>query len=476
MKRRLLKPLGITAVVLAVLVLVPVVLVMGYFTDHSLPNTSVAGVDVSGQSRQEVLQTVGAAFEGRTVQLRSPEGNVLDVSLQELGLSVDGEAVADQVFEEGAGLGRITGLFTQTELAPDVAFDDDAVFDYLLDSGLYHQAEADYTLVAFDSEAGKFVEDVPDHLVLVDVEALKADLGQNLAEADPVPVTLQYRAQDPRLFVEKAGEAAAVANDWLARDVELVVDDKVLATAAADQKASWFVFSAGSEGIEPELNVEAIQQWVESAGEVEAKSGRPAVQNVDEDGQVLREVDPGEAGTSLLDSDVVAQRVADAVASGKDTAVAVEFGATAPEVMKLPVSADDALPYSPQPGEHWIDVDITNARITAYEGTKPVMVLPTVPGAVATPTIEGVFQIQYKVPLSDMSGLNPDGTTFHYSDVPYAMYFHGAYAIHGAHWRDTFGTFEPETGSHGCPNLSPPTAKLLYEWAQVGDTVVTHSS
>ncbi len=477
MKPKRLRLLSITAGALAVVVLIPVVLVMAHFADHSLPKTSVAGVDVSGQNRTEVLRTVDTAFDGRTVQLRTPEGEALDVAFQELGISIDSEAVTDQVMLQGEGpFSRLVGLFTQTDVVPEVQVQDQVALDYLVSSGLYTRTEPDYTPVSFDDQAGVFVANVPDELMAADVDALQADLSQRLAEADMTPVDLQYQAQDSETFLAKASEAASLANDWLARDVELVAEDKVLATAAADQKASWFNFVSDLDGIEPELNVGAIQQWVESAGEAEAKSGRPAVQNVDSDGQVLREVDPGEAGVGLLDSDIVAQEVAKVVTSGQGTAVPVEFGTVAPDVMKLPVSAGGSLPYDPKPGERWIDVDITNARITAYEGTEPVMVLPTVPGSAKTPTIEGIYQIQSKVAQRDMSGFNPDGSTYYYQDVPYALYFHGSYAIHGAYWRDSFGTFEPETGSHGCPNLSPPTAKLLFDWAEVGDTVVTRSS
>ncbi|MFO0173853.1 MAG: L,D-transpeptidase, partial [Aphanizomenon sp.] len=38
----------------------------------------------------------------------------------------------------------------------------------------------------------------------------------------------------------------------------------------------------------------------------------------------------------------------------------------------------------------------------------------------------------------------------------------------GAYWHNKFGT----PVSHGCVNLSPPHAKWLFNWANVGTTVV----
>jgi lipoprotein-anchoring transpeptidase ErfK/SrfK len=55
-------------------------------------------------------------------------------------------------------------------------------------------------------------------------------------------------------------------------------------------------------------------------------------------------------------------------------------------------------------------------------------------------------------------------------NVPYVMYFFGAYAIHGTYWHNNFG----RPMSHGCINLSTPAAAWLFSWASIGTPVVTH--
>jgi hypothetical protein len=44
------------------------------------------------------------------------------------------------------------------------------------------------------------------------------------------------------------------------------------------------------------------------------------------------------------------------------------------------------------------------------------------------------------------------------ADVPWTLYFHKGYALHGAYWHDSFGSRR----SHGCINLSPADAKRVY--------------
>lgn len=50
---------------------------------------------------------------------------------------------------------------------------------------------------------------------------------------------------------------------------------------------------------------------------------------------------------------------------------------------------------------------------------------------------------------------------FELRDVPWIQYFASGYAIHGAYWHDVFGT----PRSHGCINLSPIDARLVFLWS-----------
>jgi hypothetical protein len=47
------------------------------------------------------------------------------------------------------------------------------------------------------------------------------------------------------------------------------------------------------------------------------------------------------------------------------------------------------------------------------------------------------------------------------ADVPWTMYYDRDFALHTAYWHDGFGS----PRSHGCVNLSPRDARLLYHWS-----------
>ena len=113
----------------------------------------------------------------------------------------------------------------------------------------------------------------------------------------------------------------------------------------------------------------------------------------------------------------------------------------------------------------WIDVDVTRQRLVAYEGNHAVFSTGVSTGKSSTPTILGRFAIRSKLQSQRMIGPGYD-----LPNVPWVMYLHGTYAIHGAYWHADFG----RAVSHGCVNMRIPDAQWLYNWAPTGTLVVVH--
>ena len=116
-------------------------------------------------------------------------------------------------------------------------------------------------------------------------------------------------------------------------------------------------------------------------------------------------------------------------------------------------------------GERWIDVDLSNQKLVAYEGDTPVYWVTVSTGLPGTPTVTGQYHIYVKYPAQTMSGPG-----YYLPDVPYVMYFYQGYGIHGTYWHNNFG----QPMSHGCVNAPTPDAQWLYNWAEVGTLVNVH--
>lgn len=110
-----------------------------------------------------------------------------------------------------------------------------------------------------------------------------------------------------------------------------------------------------------------------------------------------------------------------------------------------------------------IVIDLSAQRLFAWEGDKLVYSFRVSTGKRSTPTPLGKFRINSKYRSDRMRGAGYD-----IPNVPYTMYFHRGYAIHGAYWHNRFGT----PVSHGCVNLPVKQARKLYNWASPGTVVI----
>ncbi len=129
--------------------------------------------------------------------------------------------------------------------------------------------------------------------------------------------------------------------------------------------------------------------------------------------------------------------------------------------------APTAAPYVPVAGsgERWIDVDLTQQRLYAYEGDTLVNSFVVSTGTWQTPTVTGKYKVWVKLRSAAMSGPG-----YYLPNVPYIMYFYGSYGIHGTYWHNNFGT----PMSHGCVNMTIADAEWLYNFASVGTVVNVH--
>ncbi len=110
-------------------------------------------------------------------------------------------------------------------------------------------------------------------------------------------------------------------------------------------------------------------------------------------------------------------------------------------------------------GTRWIDVDLDQQLVVAYEGATAVFatLASTGKGINATPT--GVFNITRKKRQTTMRSDRSKKQSYSVA-VPWPVYFNKGFAFHSTYWHNNFGS----PRSHGCVNLSPSDAARLYRF------------
>ena len=107
----------------------------------------------------------------------------------------------------------------------------------------------------------------------------------------------------------------------------------------------------------------------------------------------------------------------------------------------------------------WIDVVLSQQMLALRRGAQVLGVTLLSSGSGGSETPPGIYRLTDKARWWDMKSGPDSDATWHVEGVPWTMHFRPMYALHGAFWHDELGLVR----SHGCLNLSPADAKLVFD-------------
>lgn len=117
---------------------------------------------------------------------------------------------------------------------------------------------------------------------------------------------------------------------------------------------------------------------------------------------------------------------------------------------------------APEGEAKWIEVDLSDQMVVAYENGVPVRAFVISSGLPQWPTVEGTFRIWAKTAAQTMSGgSRVAGDYYSLPNVQWVSYFYEDYGLHGAYWHSNFG----QPMSHGCVNMTNDDAEWLFFWS-----------
>lgn len=128
---------------------------------------------------------------------------------------------------------------------------------------------------------------------------------------------------------------------------------------------------------------------------------------------------------------------------------------------KKDTNANVLAAYDSAGKEKWIEVNLGEQTLTAWEGNQIFLKFPISSG-LWSPTPPGTYNIYWKLRYIRMTGGDKTkGDFYDLPNVPDTMFFYQGYGIHGAYWHNNFG----HPMSHGCVNEPLQQAHILFEWA-----------
>ncbi|MGC9807115.1 L,D-transpeptidase family protein [Schaalia odontolytica] len=464
------------ACAVALLLVCAVVVYLANYSGRVLPGTSIAGTSVAGMTRDQVVASTSQRADAATVTI-TVEGTETTASLNEAGISIDADATADAAMKGATSLPAfVRSLFSGRGVEPVMTVDEDAIrkLAATASSTLSSETRDAQVVVADDGESFTVTPSQSgDGISADEVSAAVKQAGATLAS---VSRDASVQKTEPAITTENARAAAAKANALLDTTIE-ISDGIDTFSAERSDKVKWVEFLTKDDGSldDPSIDPVKVADWVNALAAKTDVKPENRVDNVNSEGQVLTVAREGKKGLKTnnaeqITKDVVAAMTSRTAYEGLFHYDDVEPGSETKQVAE----GTENLVYQAAEGEKWVDIDLSDDSVTAYVGGKvaggPFYM---VPGAPDTPTVTGTFHVYLKYDVQTMRGENADGSKYVTEGVPWVTYFTGSYAMHGAPWRSSFG-WSGYGGSHGCVNMPVDAAKFIYDWTDMGDTVVVH--
>ena len=124
---------------------------------------------------------------------------------------------------------------------------------------------------------------------------------------------------------------------------------------------------------------------------------------------------------------------------------------------------------------NYVEVNLTAQHLWFYKDGSLIIDTDIVSGSVArkSETKTGTFPLAYKESPSILVG--QDAANGYRTEVQYWMPFYMGQGLHDASWRYSFGgNIYMTNGSHGCVNMPPYAAQILYENIDAGTCIVIY--
>ncbi|MBT1161333.1 L,D-transpeptidase [Bifidobacterium sp. SO1] len=479
-------------IVLAVLAVLGAVAGGGiwFFQSHALPGVTLWGTPVTGRSYEQIVSQIDDAVNGTAVNA-SYNGTTAKVTLKDLGLSVDSDAIATQVMDakrDDAWWQRYA-FWNTADVSTEPANADAAVPDTLnaklsieevkpVDAAVQLNADAS----GFDvvpGQQGQGADPVP-----VAQAAVKA--VETLGGASTQTVEVKLDATSPAVSDDIANQAKATLDNLVQNPVSITIDDHQIATIDAAALAASTRIDANENGKLADsetrsgyvvFDANKLQQYYDDSIKTTLQTNREdrdvIVNNNGDEIDVLKEGHDGVTIAADGDTNV-----------GHDAVAALANGGGS-------VTVEGTVdPMQTKKTKRHVIVDLSDNKVYAYENDKLIRTMSMSAGQgndrktgectggdLCTPT--GDFTIWLKYESQDMSGnlTLSDGSkeSWDVKGVGYVNYFsHSGCAIHRIATQTAMNDSQVAAlgnTSHGCVGIGWDQAEWFYGWAVMGTSV-----
>lgn len=422
------------------------------------PNTVINGHDVSNKTTGEVRDLIAAGIEGYTLTIKGREGVTERITGEEIGLHSVFDGSLEEYLEAQDPLRWWQSQGTEYEISTMIAYDEDKLQDKIESLSCLSEENAREPKDAYVSEyeSGQGFRVVPEEPgtvlepdkvasgIVAAISNLETEL--NLEELDA------YKKAEKTSEDEELQARAANLNRYVTMTVTYLFGDE-REVLDGDTIAQWMAIG---EDDQVSFDAEQIAAYVKGLASQYDTAYQEKTLKTSYGSTVT--ISRGFYGWRM-DQKKEAEELNAVLLSGESQ--------TREPVYTQRANSHGANDY----GNTYVEINLTAQHLFFYKDGNLVIESDFVSGSHARgdDTPSGAYPLTYKQRDAVLKGAT------YRTPVKYWMPFNGNIGMHDANWRSSFGgKIYMTNGSHGCINLPPSVAKVIFENISAGMPVLCY--
>lgn len=459
-KRRRLDALKYLYVLVFILLIITALYVYKANTYNSrfFPNTILNSIDISEKTVSEVENLINSKSSDYILHLKTRDGEE-NISGQEVGLRIDAKQEIENLLKQQNIYTWIKQLSNRNEfnvntlvVLDDASFENRILKIKALDSKNFKEPVSakisDYIL-------GKGYVVVPETKgTTLDIDKAKSGIKEAFLN-----LLYEYDFEKEGLYKEpqiKSDDKNLLASfDKLNTYVKASISYSKLPVLTGDTISEWISYD-GDENIS--LDDSKISDYVKEIANAYNTINKARQFKTSYNGATVS-VPAGNYGWKISEAKEK-EAIKTAIENGENITREPEF-----EKKAASLTGDDY-------GNSYVEVNLSAQHLILYKDGKKVLESDFVSGNLAKNwgTPAGIFGLTYKQKDATLKGQD------YATPVSYWMPFNRNIGFHDASWRSKFGgDIYKTSGSHGCINMPPENAKILFENISTGFPVICYN-
>ncbi|MCC8192696.1 MAG: L,D-transpeptidase/peptidoglycan binding protein [Ruminococcus sp.] len=454
--------------------------------DKFLPNTYINGVNVSGMTAEQAVETIeelGNQLD-KIVFLKN-DGSSVTIPYERFGYEFNTEEVVDEAISGTNEYLYFLHFFKTTEITDEMvgSYDESELEEEINNASFGTKEPTNAKIVQGDD--GKFTISAEKEGTVVETDKVLAAAIEAIdAGVEEVDLEAEGCYKQPEITSEDLEDKLEELNKIF--DVVIELDfDYTTEKISYDTIEDAFTFEDdGTYAIDQEI----VWEWVETLRDKYDTLHKTRKFTATLQGEITIDSQEDYYGKKdaifgyMMDSDETAAAIVEAFMAGESTTIEPVYyhngGYYYDTMGQVEHDESDEADVITDISriDSYIEVDLTNQELWYYEDGELVFECGVVSGL---PTAErmtypGIYQLWYKETDKTMTGETTEGE--YESTCSFWNYISvRSIGIHDAVWQSSFGGDRYTwAGSHGCVGVSYDSAKFIYESVPLGTVVIMY--